>query len=117
MQKPEYIKNLEISNGIFSEMICHELKGDFLKFLNERKLSKVYEKSFITESGYLKYEEVIFKSQQNFYLHVKFRLIPQSDTISNLTIYYNIQQDTELFMFLSQLLKLYKNATNIDRRT
>ena len=116
MSKPEYIQNLESKDNFFSVMDCHELKGEFLKFLNERKLDRVYEKSSITQDGYIKYEEVIFKSQQNFYLFVKIRTIPQSDTISNLTIYYNVEQYTELYMFLSQLLKQYRNATADIRR-
>ena len=111
MTKPEYIQNLESKEMFFSVMDCHELKGEFLKFLNEKKLTRVYEKSSINYDGFINFEEVIFKSQQNFYLFVKTRVIPQSDTISNLTIYYNVEQYTELYMFLSQLLKQYKNAT------
>ena len=97
-------------------MVCPEFKGDFLKFLNEKKLTRVYEKSSMNESGMVKFDEVIFKSQQNFYLFVEMRVIPQSDTISNLTIYYKVEQYTELYMFLSQLLKQYKNATTDIRR-
>jgi hypothetical protein len=70
----------------------------------------------MNESGLVKFDEVIFKSQQNFYLFVEIRNIPQSDTISKLTIYYKVEQYTELYMFLSQLLKQYKNATTDIRR-
>ena len=109
--KPEYIQNLESKENIFSVMVCHTLKGEFLKYLNEKKLTRVYEKSSMNESGFLNFQEVIFKSQQNFYLFVEIKTIPQSDTISNLTIYYKVEQYNELFLFLSQLLKQYKNAT------
>jgi hypothetical protein len=115
-EKPEYIKNLESKENFFSVMNCHQLKGEFLNFLNDKKLTRVYEKSLMNEGGFLKFEEVIFKSQQNFYLFVEIREIPQSDTISKLTIYYKVEQYTELFMFLSQLLKQYKNATTDIRR-
>jgi hypothetical protein len=111
MNKPEYIQNLESKDGIFSVMVCHELKGEFLKYLNGKKLSRVYEKGLINESNLVKFEEVIFKSQQNFYLFVEIRVIPQTDTISNLTIYYKTEQYNELYLFISQLLKQYKNAT------
>ena len=47
MDKPEYIQNLESKDNFFSVMVCHELKGEFLKFLLERKLTRVYEKSSI----------------------------------------------------------------------
>jgi hypothetical protein len=116
MNKPEYIQNLESKDGIFSVMVSHELKGEFLKYLNGKKLSRVYEKGLMNESNLVNFEEVIFKSQQNFYLFVQIRVIPQSDTISKLTIYYNVEQYTELYMFLSQLLKQYKNATTDIRR-
>jgi len=117
MSKPEYIQKLESKDDIFSVMLCHELKGDFLKFLSEKKLDRVYEKSKVTESGYINFEEVIFKSQQNFYLSLEIRVIPQTDTISKLTIYYKIEQYNELYLFLSQLLKQYKNATTNNRTT
>jgi hypothetical protein len=117
MNKPEYIKNLESKDIVFSEMICHEVKGDFLKYLNERKLTRVYEKSSMNESGIIKFEEIIFKSQQNFYLLLNLRMIPQSDTISKLTIYYKVEQYNELYMFISQLLKQYKNGTINNTRT
>ena len=117
MNKPEYIQKLESKDDIFSVMLCHELKGDFLKFLSEKKLDRVYEKSSINESGILRFEEVIFKSQQNFYLSLEIRVIPQTDTISKLTIYYKVEQYNELYLFLSQLLKQYKNATTNNRTT
>ena len=116
MKKPYYIQNLESKDNFFSVMVGPEFKGDFLKFLNEKKLTRVYEKSSMNESGLVKFDEVIFKSQQNFYLFVEIRVIPQSDTISNLTIYYNVEQYTELYMFLSQLLKQYTNSTTDIRR-
>jgi hypothetical protein len=117
MTKPEYIQKLESQDDIFSVMACHELKGDFLKFLNEKKLTRVYEKSSINESGYISFNEVIFKSQQSFYLSIEIRVIPQSDTISKLTIYYKVEQYNELYMFISQLLKQYKNGTINNTRT
>jgi hypothetical protein len=115
MDKPEYIQNLESKDGIFSVMVCHELKGEFLKYLNEKKLSRVYEKSSINQSGLIKFESVIFKSQQKFFLFIEIRDILQSDTISNLTIYYKVEQYNELYLFISQLLKQYKNATTNNR--
>ena len=115
MEKPEYIQNLELKDGIFSVMLCPELKGEFLKYLNEKKLTRVYEKSSMNESNMVKFEEVIFKSQQNFFLFIEIRVIPQSDTISKLTIYYKTEQYNELYLFISQLLKQYKNATTNNR--
>ena len=117
MNKPEYIKSLETKDDFFSIMSCHVLKGDFLKYLSEKKLTRVYEKSYVKESGYIVFEEVIFRSQQNFYLSLGIRTIPQSETINNLTIYYKPEQYNELYLFLSQLLKQYKNATTNNTTT
>jgi hypothetical protein len=117
MSKPDYIKNLELKDNVFSVMVCHTLKGDFLKYLNEKKLTRVYEKSSMKDDGFLTFEEVIFKSQQGFYLSLEIRTIPQSETIFNLTIYYKSEQYNELYLFLSQLLKQYKNATTNNRTT
>jgi hypothetical protein len=117
MNKPEYIQNLESKGEIFSVMVCHILKGEFLKYLSEKKLTRVYEKSTINVDGFPNFEEVIFKSLQDFYLSVEIRKIPQSETISYLTIYYKVEQYNELFLFLSQLLKQYKNATTNNRTT
>ena len=82
MDKPEYIQNLESKEGIFSVMVCHELKGEFLKYLNGKKLSRVYEKGLMNESNLVNFEEVIFKSQQNFYLVVQIRLREQSNQVT-----------------------------------
>jgi hypothetical protein len=116
MNKPEYIQNLELKDNVFSVMVCHTLKGEFLKYLNEKKLTRVYEKSSMKDNGVIVFEEVILKSQQDFYLFVEIKTIPQSETIFNLTIYYKSEQYNELYLFISQLLKQYKNAT-INNRT
>ena len=71
MNKPEYIQNLESKDGIFSFMVCHELKGEFLKFLGDKKLKRVYETSSIDSQGLIKFDEVILKSQQEFYLYIE----------------------------------------------
>ena len=116
MKKPYYIQNLELKEGILSEIVCHPLDGEFLKFLYDRKLTTVYEKSSSNKEGIIKREEVIFKSQQDFYLCVENKTGIPAEPKFNLTIYYNVEQDTELFMFLSQLLKQYRNATTDIRR-
>jgi len=116
MKKPYYIQNLESKEGILSEIVCHPLEGEFLEFLYDRKLTTVYEKSSSNKEGFVKREQVIFKSQQNFYLCVENKTGIPAEPKFNLTIYYKVEQYTELFMFLSQLLKQYKNATTNIRR-
>jgi hypothetical protein len=117
MNKPEYIQNLESKEGILSEIECHPLEGEFLKFLSDRKLTIVYEKSSANKEGAIKREEVIFKSQQGFYLCVENKTQIPAEPKFNLTIYYKSEQYNELFLFTSQLLKQYKNATTNNRTT
>jgi len=71
MNKPYYIQNLETKEGVLSELVCHPLKGEFLKFLNKKVLTPVYEKSSLNKEGLVKHEEVILKSKQGFYLWVE----------------------------------------------
>ena len=117
MDKPEYIQNLESKDGIFSVIIFHPLDGEFLKYLNGKKLTVVYEKSSSNKEGVIKREEVIFKSQQGFYLCVENKTQIPAEPKFNLTIYYKSEQYNELFLFTSQLLKQYKNATTNNRTT
>ena len=115
--KPEYIQNLESKDGIFSVIIFHPLEGEFLKYLNEKKLTTVSEKSSANKEGVIKREEAIFKSQQGFYLCVVNKTQIPAEPKFNLTIYYKSEQYNELFLFTSQLLKQYKNATTNNRTT
>ena len=118
MNKPEYIQSLESKEGIFSEISCHPLEGEFLKYLDEKaSFTIVYTKSSSNKEGFIKREEVILKSKQGFYLCLENITGIPAEPKFNLTIYYKVEQDTELFMFLSQLLKQYKNATTNNRTT
>lgn len=75
----------------------------------------VYEKSSSNKEGLIRREEVIYKSQQGFYLCIENKTSITAEPKFNLTIYYKVEQDTELFMFLSQLLKQFKNDTTTNK--
>ena len=109
MKKPEYIIKLEEKENVFSSA-THKLDGELIKFLSERKLSRVYEVSTINSDGVMIFDDVIFKSQQNFYLFVENKTVMGQEPRFALTIYYKAEQYNELFLFLSQLLKQYRNA-------
>jgi hypothetical protein len=115
MNKPYYIQNLESKEGALSEVVCHQLEGEFFKFLNKKKLMTVYEKVSSNKEGLIKHEEVIFRSQQGFYLCIENKTQISAEPKFNLTIYYKVEQNTELFMFLSQLLKQFKNDTTTNK--
>jgi hypothetical protein len=115
MKKPEYIQNIESKSEVFSIMVGPLLKGEFLKYLNDKKLSKVYESSTIDSDSKITVNKVIFKSQQGFYLCVENQTFIPAEPKFNLTIYYKAEQYNELYLFTSQLLKQYKNATTNNR--
>ena len=85
MKKPEYIIKLEEKESVFS-FATHKLDGELLKFLNERKLSRVHEVSTIDGNGVFIFNEVIFKSQQNFYLFVENKTVMGQEPRYSLTI-------------------------------
>lgn len=115
INKPYYIQNLESKEGVLSEIVCHQLEGHFLSFLANKKLTTVYEKSSSNKEGKIRQDQVIFKSQQGFYLCVENKTLIPAEPKFNLTIYYKVEQYTELFMFLSQLLKQFKNDTTTNK--
>lgn len=113
INKPEYILKLE--NEFYSSIICNQMNGDLLKFLGKRKLTKVYEFSQLNKEDVIQTEQVVFKSQQGFYLFVEDdRYWNEENNLKlrfKLTIYYKIDQENELKLFLPQLLKQFKNDT------
>ena len=119
MIKPEYISKLELEGDFFSIVFCNEIDGDLLKFLNKRKLTKVFELSFLNKEDKIQTEQVIFKSQQGFYLYIEDKR--EWDEENNLklrfklTIYYKIEQENELRLFLPQLLKQFKKIFDLNK--
>jgi len=115
MMKPDYILKLETEKNFFSVVVCNELNGDLLNFLSNRKLTKVFEFLVLNKEDKIQTEKVIFKSQQGFYLFVEDnRYWDEENKLKlrfKLTIYYKVEQENELHLFLPQLLKQFKNAT------
>jgi hypothetical protein len=69
-------------------------------------MSLVYSESTSDfETGKISFESKIYKTQQSFYLNLLF----DDDGSTNMTIYYKQQQLSELTIFVTQLLKQFKN--------
>jgi len=116
MGKPEYIKKIEENEGIFSEMDFHRYTSNLIKYLDDKKLTRVYERGLVSSSGKASWAEVIFQSKQKFYLLVECIQVNKEDEYS-LTIYYKPEQFQELLFFTTQLLKPFKDGTTDDRAT
>ena len=106
MKKPKYIKDIEKNGEVLSLSKLYSLPKEFDNFIN-KKIMILYSKSDIdTDSGKFIFKEKLYKTQQLFYLYLSFR----GDEIDT-DIYYKQEQHNELIIFITQLLKQFKNAT------
>lgn len=113
MVKPDFIQFIELQEGVFSVMKFHRFDIDVVKYFDDKQLQRVYELGFVPITGKAKWEEVIFKSKQEFYLH--FKLTEENDY--KLDIYYKPEKRNELLFFTSRLLKPYIDGTTNNTTT
>lgn len=115
MQKPEYISKLEIGGTVFSIMNLDIFDGNLHKFLEDKKLTRVFEKSKMMLNGDLIWNEIIYKTKQPFYLHILNETITENRW--ELQIYYKPEQLNELIIFIRQVIKQFRDATTNNNRT
>jgi hypothetical protein len=107
--KPLFIEKLEDSEGIFSIMNFHIFRSEIYKLFDEKKIPKVFEKSYIHLDGDAQWGELIYKTPQSFYLHI---INDREDKTSwYLTIYYKPENLNELIIFIRQVLKQLRDDT------
>jgi len=109
MLKPDYIVRLETSGELFSDLNYLPLPKLY-EFWKTKKVTKVFEKSIVDETG-LYPHEVIFKTIQGFHIH----LVSDKNDNWVMTIYYKIEQENELKLFTKNLIKQVKDATNNNK--
>lgn len=103
--KPKYIEKLEEENGIFSIVKFEYFNGKSSDFFKNKKFKIVYSESVPDDVLILKYEKIIYETEQKFYLYVE---NGDSSDVWFLTIYYNPSQYSELRFFINQLNKQYE---------
>lgn len=113
LTKPEYIKKLEDNEGIFSILDFHRYSDNLIKYLDIKKLKRVYERGVVSNRGKAKWEEVIFETAQKFYFQVNTINVNGEDEYG-LTIYYKPEQFNELIFLTTQILKPFKDGTTND---
>jgi hypothetical protein len=93
IKKPKFIKNNEKSLGVFSslEVVWSEA---FTGIINVK-----------TE-----FDKKIYKTKQGFYLYLLL-----GEVESNLIVYYNQSQYSELTIFIQQLLKQFNNDKTTNK--
>jgi hypothetical protein len=102
MVKPEYIKEIEKTEGILSVMNFHVFRNEVFRFLDDKKLNKVYERSHVELDGNAIWDEIIYQTDP-FFLHVE----NKSDDMPEwyITIYYKPEKFNEVIIFIRQSLK------------
>lgn len=107
--KSDFINQLELKEGVFSLLDFHRYQDNLIKYLDEKKLKRVYEKGVVSNRGKAKWEEVIFETAQKFYFQVN-TINVNGDDEYGLTIYYKPEQFNELIFLTTQLLKPFKDG-------
>lgn len=111
MLKPEYIIEVEKTEGIFSVMNFHVFRNEVYNYLNDKNLEKVFERSHVNLDGNAVWDEIIYKTEP-FYLHVenKSHDVPEW----YITIYYKPDKFNEVIIFIRQSLKQLRYGTIDD---
>jgi uncharacterized protein YdeI (YjbR/CyaY-like superfamily) len=104
METPRYIKSIEDKNGILSIMTLNSIQDKVIEFL-DKKITRVWERGVFNTSNQIIWEEVIYKTNQGFFMYVK----KNDDNIITLTIYYKSEQLNELKIFINQTNKQLRN--------
>jgi len=110
VEKPEYMTNKEIGSDVFSSLRLDFPDHSIYKFIDNRSLEVVWSEAFAgIINGKITFNKKIYKTKQGFYLYLLL-----GEVESNLIVYYNQSQYSELTIFIQQLLKQFNNdkATN-----
>lgn len=107
INKPKYIENLEDKTESLSTMEIGFNGKQIQEFLDSRNFVTVWSKGFLTsDENRISFNEKIYKTKQGFFLYLYLDV-----ELSTIIIYYRQEQLNELTIFISQLLKQFKNAT------
>ena len=110
MIKPEYILLREKKDGVVFSSMTVEVPEDFDRFMKDRNfVLRCSESSYSPETD-IEYKNKVYQTKQGFFLYL-------SLTEGMMVIYYGEDQLNELTLFIRQLFKQLKNATNNDKRT
>ena len=111
MKKPKYIKEIEKNDKVFSLSKLYSLPKEFDDFISKKVIILYSNSDINTDSVKFLFKEKLYRTIQGFYLYLSFR----GDEI-DVDIYYKQEQHNELIIFITQLLKQFKNATTNSGR-
>ena len=111
IKKPKIIKNNEKSLGVFSSLRLDFPDHSIYKFIDNKSLGVVWsEASASIINGKTGFNKKIYKTKQGFYLYLLL-----GEVESNLIVYYNQSQYSELTIFIQQLLKQFNNDKTTNK--
>ncbi len=111
IKKPKFIKNNEKISGVFSSLRLYFTDHSIYKFIDNKSLDVVWsEASTDIINGKITFDKKIYKTKQGFYLYLLL-----GEVESNLIVYYNHSQHSELTIFIQQLLKQFNNDKTTNK--
>ena len=111
IKKPKFIKNNEKSLGVFSSLRLDFPDHSIYKFIDNRNTLVVWSEAFTgIITGKIEFNKKIYKTKQGFYLYLLL-----GEVESNLIVYYNHSQHSELTIFIQQLLKQFNNDKTTNK--
>jgi len=111
IKKPKFIKDNEKSLGVFSSLRLDFPDHSIYKFIDNRSLEVVWSEAFTGIFNVkTEFNKKIYKSKQGFYLYLLL-----GEVESNLIVYYNQSQYSELTIFIQQLLKQFNNDKTTNK--
>jgi len=103
IKKPKFIKNNEKYSGVFSSLRLDFPDHSIHKFIDNKSLEVVWSEAFTGVINVkIEFNKKIYKTKQGFYLYLLL-----GEVESNLIVYYNQSQYSELTIFMQQLLKQF----------
>lgn len=110
IETPKYIERIESKGETLSTVEVVFGEG-IQKFLDDRNFVVVWSKGFAkVDEPKITLREKIYKTKQGFFLYLFL-----DEDFQTLTIYYRQEQINELTIFLTQLLKQFKNGTTTNK--
>jgi hypothetical protein len=113
MNTSKYILKLEDKGETFSTMTLL-LPIEFNEFIGGKKVTIIHSHSTMDKDGKRIYKEKLYKTTQGFYIYLfrEHEYLTGQQQMIEVTIHYKQEQSNEFDLFISQVLKQFKNATN-----
>lgn len=106
MSIPLFIEIDDKEFGNFSVMKFNVENIDMISFLDNKKLEIIHSDSDIDFDNNIRWNRVVFKTKQNFYLCLD--KTKNKENSWDISVYYKSKQQNELILFMRQIIKQIK---------